>query len=383
MHNIKAAHLGNESFDGVVDTGASGDFANAYRSEQGYKDKSEHFELLRSTYDQDRVAQRVIETPIYDALANWRDSDNSALNACDEELNTKKHLSKAIIEDALLGQSVILPILENSVGRVLPFNQKLDTVVDRGEVTIKHLCVYSENVCFDEEVEKDIRSDCFGKPKKIEIGLVKVHPSRVIILGNNNRSYFDSVKSYLADYHEARRRKQIAVRRNNAFFLKSDWDKILQMLRAQEQAQGKRFNIEDITQERARALFKNLNDHNIAVGNLTEELENFQLNNIDDLIKNVDQEMQTLSGVSGIPYSKLWGKSSSSLGNNSQESFENYNQELKNHRSVNIRPVLEELDTFISKVKGFEYSPNDWTFNPTIAEETRLVLGGEINDATD
>ena len=326
---IKAANLGNESFDGVVDTGASGDFANAYREDQGYKDKATFFESLKSTYDQDKVAQRVIETPIYDALANWRESENADLNSVDLQLNVKKHISQAIIENALLGQSVILPILENQVGNIIPFNQKLETVLDRGNVTVKHLCVYSENVCFDEETEQNIRSDCFGKPKKVEIGTVKVHPSRLITLGGKDSSYFGSVKSYLADYHEARRRKQIAVRRNNAFFLKTDWEKVLEFLSAQESATGRTFNINEVTKERARALFKNLNDHNIAVGNLTEELENFQLTNIKDLISNVDQEMQTLSGVSGIPYSKLWGKTSSSIGNNSQESFENYNQELK------------------------------------------------------
>ena len=379
--NIQAVSFNTESFDNAVGEGASGEFANAYRSSMGGDEKA-YMESIQEAYALDKVAQRLIESPIYDSLTNWRDIENENLINYDESLEFQKVITETMIKSSFF-PTVILPILKNPNGSVVPFNQTLEGVLSRGSVEIEHLCVYSDNVCFSDEIENNIRSNCHGMPKTIQIGNTKVHPSRVILSGFGGISTFHSIKKYLADYHEARRRKEIAVRRNNAFFMTTDLQKVAEFLKANELATGKKYSAEEIVQEKARMAYANLNDHNIMIGNDGDELHNFQTNNITHLIENVDQEMQTLTAVSGIPYAKLWGKSSSSIGNNSQESFENYNNNLKQERSHTARPLLEKLDTFCSQVYKFQYSKKDWTFNPTTAEESRLTLLGEVNDDTD
>jgi len=369
---IMASGFGSKEFSKAYDECASGELADAYRSYQydcdGHiastiiKERSEHFrKFLRS----DEVARKILNGPVVDALANWRNSNY----AWEDELGVPIVVQNAAKFARRFGCSVILPILKNADGRIIPANRPLENILDEGPITVDKLIYSKENLTIEGEIETDFYKPWYGFPKKIKFGDRQVHPSRVAFFGDIFDPFFMSIQGDLADYHEARRRLAIAVRRNTGIILTSDFGKISAFLQAKREVGSSAPTLQEITTERARSLYENINDVNAAVINIGEKVDFYQQTNIAELISNVETHMQILAGAASMPLSKLFSKvQSAGLNNgNSQTEFLNYGQDLDSWRIDFINPGLSQLDVIMSSVTRTEET--EWEWNETKAEE--------------
>ncbi len=386
---VKASSFGDRDFSKAFESGACGEIADGYRSltstcTTANAERALHSEVLalQPTLDLDRVAQKILSIPVNDSLANWRAVGNGEATT-DKDLKTSQIFQEAAIFARTYGCAAILPILKDSDGRIIPPSVTLETAKTRG-ATVDKLLLSTTNLKLGAEVETNFYKANYGWPKKLWIGNIPVHPSRVVLLGAYNKgSYFNSIRTDLADYHEAKRRLQIASRKNSAIILETNVEKIRQLLQAAQSATGATLDLNHVLKERARALFENFNDVNVGVINEGEKVHHYQQTNIKDLVLAVQLTKLILSGVADIPFSRLFGKGTSGIASNSETDFENYAQALDSFRANFIEGPLDYYDFIISELTG--QAPVSYTWNDTKAEEMRLRLANakvENNDTT-
>lgn len=382
---IMASSFGSEEFSKAYDECASGQFADHYRSygldceheiPHGIiKDRSQHF---NSIIKLDEIAKKVVKKPVVDALSNWRDSNYD----WEEALGIDITVQRACQFARFYGCSVVLPILKNSEGKIIPQNRPLESVLStESGVFVDKIIFSKENLKFEGEIETDFYKPWYGYPKKIRVGDRVVHPSRVAFFGDILDTFFIAIKGDLADYHESRRRLAIAVRRNTGIILKSDFSKIAAFLTAKKEVGASAPTLEEITTARARSLYQNINDVNAAVINQEEEVTFYEQTNIDDLIKNVENSMQILTATSDMPLSQLFGKlQSTGMSNGGATEFLNYNQSLDSWRVEFANTGLAQLDHIMSRVTGEKIKK--WKWNETKAEELWKMVNEQASKST-
>lgn len=376
---ILASSVGDKDMSHAYDASASGKLSDDYRSfsdscdgaipKSVLKDRWTHLNKLIS---KDEIARKMVSTPVVDALSNWRDVPYP----WDGELRVRKVVIDACRFARTYGCSVVFPIILDSNGRIVSSSRSLESILgDDENYTIENIIHTEVNLSFDGEIESDFTKPWFNLPSQISIGDADVHPSRVAFFGNIVSPFFVSVKDDLADFHESLRRLGIAVRRNSGIVLKSDFAKIQNYIKARKDVGAPAPTLKEITKERAQALYDNINDNNVAVINGTESIEFYQQANIAQLIENVELNMLLLSGRSSLPMSKLFSKlQSSGMSNNSQTEFINYDQDLDSWRTDFVEDGLRQLDSIMNGVLGVDKV--DWEWNPTKAEEFRLLACG-------
>lgn len=371
--------FGDKEFTKAYAECASGEIADSYRSytlddceynvPSGIiKDRSA---LFMKNLRRDEIARKILDLPVIDSLSNWRDSNYK----WEKELNVVKVVQDAMKFARRFGVSAILPIIRTRDGNIVPANRPLENVIAEfgSNLTVDKLIHSTVNLTFEGEIELDFYKPWFGFPKKMKIGERQVHPSRIALFGNLLEPTLISILGDLADYHEARRRLAISVRRNSGLILSSDFGKISNFLTAKKRMSGAAPSLEEITQERARSLYQNVNDVNVAVINKDEKVDQYEQSNIKELVGNVELQMQILSAVGDIPLSKLFQvQASGGLSNKSETEFLNYSQSLVAFRSNDVEEPLMALDHIMSEATGEKTT--DWLWNPTRAEELWLKL---------
>ena len=373
---MSASSFGDVDFSTAFDTGASGILADGYRqSIQAHGIGTVDYSARDASYRNDRLAQKIVTIPVFDSLYNWRTD-----NLHDDEYGFKALVKEACELARRYNDVVIFPIIVNrKTNRPIVATRKLESIVKSSSKIIKFTIIH-ENIVFDEECDQDFQSVNYGQPKTVTIGNVSIHPSRLIVLNKNGLSFFESILVSLGDFHESMRRLAIASRRNSAFALSTNWESIAAQLDAKLMATGHATRLDVITQERARSLYKNLNDVNVAILNHDEKLQHFQANNIGDLVASSAHHMTVLSGNVDIPYSRLFSKNSSGIGDNGLETFENYNQSLIGYRDREVTPLINSLDSFVNVID--DVSLSDWEWNLTRAEEVRLLLSPNTTETS-
>lgn len=386
---VMASGFGDQNFNEAFDLGQSGTIADGYKELAGYEytDGADFtmrtvVDMIKPIYDTDRIAQKIITVPVADALANWREVDNPEVATLEDNVYAGLAFSEAIIKARLYGCAVILPILRRPDGGLIAASRTLDNVIaSEPNIVVDKLLVACKEVRFHGALETNIYAPNYGLPKKMDIGTVKVHPSRCIIVGGLDSSFFGSIRADLIEYHESRRRLQTAAKKNGALILETDVDKIAQMLKKIERTTGEALSVKEVTNRRARTLFANFNETDVGVLNAGEKAHFYQAQNLSDLVNVVELNKRNLSGVSDIVFSRLFGKPSGTLGGSSDVDFENYSQSLDSLRVSDAEPALRTYDEIIAKVLGIENGFSyDW--NDTRVEELRLSLRGDTGQTT-
>lgn len=375
--SLSHSAFGSKEFSKAFDECASGKIADAYRSythndhldTTSIQDRINYFDhILRS----DEIARKILKLPILDSISNWRDSDY----IWEEPLGVRDVVKDASIFARTYGISVIFPIIKDITGSIVPSTRTLQSILDSGEEFIIDKIIYTtDNLTLTGEIETDFYKPWYGYPKRLKIGNRDVHPSRVAFIGDVYNPFLLSIKDDLADYHESKRRLEIAVRRNTGIILQSNWAEISKYITAKQDVGAPAPTMQEITTERARSLYENVNDVNVAVINTGESVQFYQQSNIQELIENVKLHMQVLTASSDIVLSKLFGVlQSTGLGNSSDTEFLNYAQSLESLRADFIEPGVRQLDDIVNSVLGI--GVNGWEWNPTRAEELRTDSNG-------
>ena len=332
----------------------------------------------------DKVAQKIVNIPVFDALSNWRDDLGSEIKSHDERLMFVDVIKKAARKSRLYPEgALLLPVIkyaDNISNRAVSFSVPLERIVNGSRnVEIQSIAIAYENLEIG-ELEDDLISPNFGLPKEYKVGDLKIHHSRGILLGGEC-SFFHGIAPFLKDFHTMAARLHEAVRRNGSFIYKADFESAREYAQNLATVQGGNVQteLEAIASLKATCAKQNLAESNVLLIGLQEEVSQLQSQVIDDLVEALTQQMELLAGIADIPASRLFGIVKSGLGDSANRGLQNYSQALDTYRSEEIDPVLHELDKFFADVYGFEFS-RAYTWNDTKAEEMILQINGKNDD---
>jgi len=332
-----------------------------------------HPQQLAKLYVDNGITRKIVDLPANDMTRNWLkvkgDDDDKVLMRM-EELKTKQEVTKGIKWGRLFGCGIVVMGIDDGGELEEPVNEanvrSVDslTVFDRREVVIE-----------EQDLQFDMGQPDFLEPQMYEITpvtgpsvQVRVHTSRCMRFRGVetprqelvSNSYFD-LPVLQAIYDNLRQYGGVF---DSAEFIVEDFiqtlikmEGVMAMMRSKEgQATVKaRLNLFDQSRSSANTLIVDTNEdyskHSSTVTGLPDLLDRF---------------MMTLSAVTGIPVTKLFGRSPAGENATGEADTRFYYDDIKSSQEDEVSPELEKLVRLLFIAQGGE--PEKWSiqWNPLI-----------------
>lgn len=326
------------------------------------------------TFKSDRIAQKAVKIPVFDSLANWREINIPKLKSHDKRLDMVEVFKEAGELSRLYGRALIFPIIKyKDTGRPVSAKTPLEKIIRPVEISN---CVVSCDFLDSDQKDEDICSDNYMKPLFYKRGDVEIHYTRCLIVGGDC-PFFQSIVGFLCDLHTSTARLYEAMRRNGSFVYKADFDAASRMIdKALAVGNNPKTTLQIVAETKAKIAKQNLKENNVLTIGLTEDIEHFQVQTIDDLIAARDQDLRVFACLAGLLPIHLGVQSSSGLNSGNFQNTEIYSQSLDSYRSENIDKPLRKMDSIIAFIYKFKYDRDKWKWKDTKAEEMLVRLRG-------
>jgi phage-related protein (TIGR01555 family) len=239
------------------------------------------------------------------------------------------------------------------------------TVFDRREVTIQST-----------DMEKDITTGNFGEPRIYEViprfgaventnasGRFRVHESRVIRFDGNvlawreyeaNGYWMDSILEHI--YESIR---QLGAVYDSAEFITESF--VTTVLKVKNLMQLISAGNDSLIQRRLNLLDMSRHVANTELLDADEELTKLS-STVSGLAELLDRVMMAVSASTGIPVTKLFGRSPAGQNATGEGDASNYNDEIRAIQRNEYGPKMEKLVRYIFKSDGFG-EPDQWSLD--------------------
>ena len=324
----------------------------------------------------DSLIMQAVDVPVRDSLENWRSVSDSTLSSVDEALQYRHIFHDATINVRKYGCTMIVPVLVDQDNRRVSLNTPLDTLLQRPDktYTVLKLIIFKEYRESD-QIEKNILSDNFGKPKKYLVNNKPIDPSRCVIVQANSAkiSFIRSIYSYFCSFKTRDFEVTRATQESNWVILKTDMAMLQEIAQAKVEV-GSKGSVEDHIQDalmgRLRDLRDNANNNNAyGIDREGEDIEMISKVNIKQMVEAVDQALMLLNAAADIPMRRFLGRGVGGLGENNDD--EVYVQALIGLRDSILRVPLFEMDSIMQKINpainSLDYEWNDMAIQELIS----------------
>lgn len=305
---------------------------------------------LVNAYRNSWVAKRLVEVPAMDAIKNWRvwQTDNDSLNALEDyesKLSIRQKLLQTIIASRALGGAGLY------IGTK---DQDLLQPLDASKIKkdgLSYLIVFPRTALVAGELEDDVLSPYFGKPKYYEImsngHMLKIHPSRFVLFygeqrldewaySGASRGWGDSVLQ--AAYNWMRNADSTGHNIASLIFEANintyKVPELFEKLRDEEEKRAieERFAI--------ASAMKGING-DIVMDSTEDFIRNsISFNGLSDIL---DRFIVYVGASQGIPANKFLGQANKGLSDGS-DLLANYYDDIKAVQTLEIQPALQILD---------------------------------------
>lgn len=356
--------------------------------------------LAIAAYMSSGMMKKVIGIPAGDRVREWRDwqADKSQIELIEAEerrLNLQAKVREAEVLRGVGGGALIL------VTDTMDHSSELksEQIAKGGLVAVN---VVSRWQISGVDWVKDISDPQFGNPRMFEIdggttGRKKIHPSRVVCFRGERLPAGYAVSDEEAFWGDSRLlRVFTAVQRSDdaqgwiatlvkkAKLLRIGIPDLLDMIATDE---GKKQ-----LNERVRLIAQGENAMNATVyrsGSGTddpgEQIDDYQITwaGIPELL---DAFNQSVSAVSGIPFTVLMGRSPGGMNATGDHDRQNWNREVVAGQELELRPCLDQIDTaLIPSALGSRPADLWWSFTPLDTpseQESALTFKTTLEAAT-
>lgn len=325
-------------------------------------------EQLTNAYRNSWVAKRLVDVPAMDAIKNWRvwQTDNDSLNALEDyesKLSIRQKLLQTIIASRALGGAGLY------IGTK---DQDLLHPLDPSKVKkdgLSYLIVFPRTALVAGELEDDVLSPYFGKPKYYEImsngHMLKIHPSRFVLFygeqrldewaySGESRGWGDSVLQ--AAYNWMRNADStghniaslIFEANINVFKIPDLFDKLGdpeqedKILRRLTLASASKGINGDVVMDTAEEFIRN----SANFGGLSDILDRF---------------IVYVGASQGIPANKFLGQANKGLSDGS-DLLTNYYDDIKAVQTLEIQPAMQILDECLIR-SALGYKPDNISYS--------------------
>ena len=326
---------------------------------------------LVNAYRNSWVAKRLVEVPAMDAIKNWRvwQTDNDSLNALEQyedKLSIKQKLLQTIIASRALGGAGLY---------IGTRDQDLLQPLDASKIKkdgLSYLIVFPRTALVAGELEDDVLSPYFGKPKYYEIvsngNIVKIHPSRFVLFygeqrldewaySGASRGWGDSVLQ--AAYNWMRNADSTGHNIASLVFEANintyKVPELFEKLRDEEEKRAieERFAI--------ASAMKGING-DIVMDSTEDFIRNsISFNGLSDIL---DRFIVYVGASQGIPANKFLGQANKGL-SDGKDLLTNYYDDIKAMQTLEIQPALQILDEcIIRSALGHKPDNISYTWQP-------------------
>lgn len=306
-------------------------------------------EQLVNAYRGAWLPRKIVDIPALDATRRWRGwqaekEQIQKIEAEEKRLDLRRKVKLAMSRARLFGGAAIL------IGTgELDTSKPLDT--DRmGLAGIKYLTVMNRRQLTATEIEQDVMSDLFGRPKAYRLtgSDIDIHPSRLVIfIGaehpdpemamGNEFGWGDSVIQAL---FEAIKQSDgtMANAASLVFEAKVDVIKIPDFMQSLEDPKYKNQVLERI---RLAAMAKGINGMLLLDAQEDYDSKQASFGGLPDIM---DRFLQQVSGAADIPATRLLGQSPSGLNSTGEADLRNYYDRIQAIQELDIGPAMNVLD---------------------------------------
>ena len=335
-------------------------------------DRQELTELYRG----DGFGARVVDVPADDMVRAWfkveGDSEGHIVQKT-QDLAAKKFIREALIWSRLFGGAIVLMLIDDG--------QDLDQPVNLEQIrSIKGLQVYDRwDVSWTtSDLYNDPQEDKFGLPEIYKINnfttatIFEVHETRLLkfegelvpqFVKRENLGWGDSVINRVYERLRGLGDGYAGVEGLITEFIIGKLT-----IRNLQSLIGTKEGTKQI-QERLQIIDMSQHMLNTILLDEKEEFERVSATGTQGLSKLLDQLVDSLAGVSGIPRVKLLGDQSKGLGSEASGNIRFYYDDISADQEEKLQPELERLCLYIQLAKDGEFKGKEldnWTivFNP-------------------
>lgn len=344
----------------LTNSGGAGDPNSAMRIvNRGALDSG----TLSALYRLDGIARRVVDVPVDDALREWIEADDALIDAL-EAIGAKKQIERAAKWARLFGGAGLLILADDGGDLNTPLNERrVSRVVglrayDRDRITWDFA-----------SIQQDPRSPRFGEPVIYRVSPIQgvpfdVHHSRLMIFDGEEVSEQDRIanngwgdSALQAPYESIR---NFATASNASTGIVRDFVQTVlsisglsDMIRSgQDQLVRDRVTLIDLTRSVANTVFLDADGESYSkqassVAGLSDLWDRFALH---------------VAGTTGIPVTKLLGRSPAGLNATGEGDMRNWHDVVRAYQSDTIRPVLQRVIDLLAAQRDGRIADAAWSF---------------------
>ena len=306
-------------------------------------------EQLVNAYRGAWLPRKIVDIPPLDATRRWRGwqaekGQIEKIEAEEKRLDLRRKVKMAMTRARLLrGAAIFIGTGERDTSVPL----KPETIGIGG---IKYLTVMNRRQLSPTEIEQDVMSDLFGKPKAYRLAgsSVDIHPSRLVIfIGaehpdpelamGDDFGWGDSVLQAL---FEAIKQSDSTMANVASLVFESKVDviKIPDFMRSLEDPKYKDQVLERV---RLAAMAKGINGTLLLDKEEEYDSKQSSFGGLPDVI---DRFLQQVSGAADIPATRLLGQSPSGLNSTGEADLRNYYDRIQAMQELDLGPSMAVLD---------------------------------------
>lgn len=323
-------------------------------------------QVLNSIYNSDGIARRIIDIIVDDSLRGFIECDKLLLDEL-KKLKVKQRLSEAASYGRLFGGCILVAFIDDGQDLEQPLNLKgIKKVVSFRAFDRSHISWMSSDLSINYYEEH------FGEPNIFTISppqgqSFKVHRSRCHIFGGDKTTISEKVKnkhwdnSVLQSVYESLRNYGIALNSTSEIIqdfiqtvLSVDGLTNMLMMERGDADIIKRLNLIDQARSVANTML-------IDAENEKYEKKSSSVAGLSDLI---DRYSECVCAVTGIPASRLFGRSPAGLNASGESDIGNWHDIVEAYRSDEIEPAMNWVIKLLTNQKIWNNKPKDfeWSF---------------------
>ncbi len=345
-------------------------------------------EQMLAAYRGSWLPRKIVDIPALDACRRWRGWQASkeqiqAIEAEEKRLALVAHIRTAMIRGRLFGGAAVFI---GTGDRDTSTELRPDRI---GKGGVKYLTVMSRRQLQATEIERDVMSPLYGKPKAYRLAgsQVAIHPSRLVVFQGAEHADPELVQgeafgwsdSVLTAIMEAIKQSDGTMANVASLVFESKVD-IIKIPDLMQSLQDPRYEQQLLERLRLAAMAKGING-----ALMLDSLEDYQSKtaNFSTLPDIMDRFLQAVAGAADIPATRLLGQSPAGMNATGDNDLRNYYDRIQSGQELDARPAMAVLDECLirsalgSRPPEIHYNWNS-LWQPTATE--RATIGKTIAD---
>jgi phage-related protein (TIGR01555 family) len=338
---------------------------------------------LEGLYNDDGIAQRIVESVVADSLKGFINAD-VALLAEMKRIKAKQKIFEAGSFGRLYGGALLVAFIDDGQELSKPLNLERIHKVSSLQVFDRYQVRFEE-----EDICHDIYQEHFGEPEiytivKQQYGYMKgeelcfkVHASRCFLFGGQRLSSTATIRnkgwdgSILQACHNSIR--NYAIINNSSVEIVQDFvQPIMKMSGLSDKASSGEL---DAVRRRLELIDRSRSSQNTIMLDSEGGEEYTKLpSTVSGLSELWEQFSETICATTGIPASRLFGRSPSGLNASGESDMKNWHDIVSTYREDQIEPCITWLTNIMQNQQNWQEKPTDFTWafplldNPSEAE---------------